>query len=109
MNDGELARSRAVNIPEEAAALGSEIAKAADRAIARAIDFYFQTDGGDPSPWDEEAIGELGALVHSFDGTIEFHMGEMKLLTFKPLEMSVEIIYGAPLSMYKHEIIEHFA
>ena len=93
----------------EASMLGSELGKACDRVIARAIDFYFQTDGGDPSPWDEETIAELGALVHSYDGTIEFHMGEMKLITFGPLEMSVEIIHGAPLTMFKSKFTEHFA
>lgn len=93
----------------EAAKLGSEMAKQCDLAIKRALDHYFQFDGGDPKQWDEDAIAELGQLVHISDGSVEFWMGDCKLVTFGKLEISVEIIYGAPLTMFNHSVTEHWA
>ena len=97
-----------IPIRAEGARLAATLQKDADKAITRALNHYFKFDDGDPMEWDEEVIGELGKLVHQADGTIEFWMGDCHLITFSPMEMSVDIVFGAPLSTFNHTATEHW-
>ena len=90
-----------------AAMLGSELANHHEAAIKKALDYYFGLQDI-VQPWDETTIEALGKLVHVYDGSIEFWMGETKLITFSPLEMSVEIICGAPQAMFSSATEEHY-
>jgi hypothetical protein len=83
-----------------AASMATDLAANMEREIEKALRHFY---GGDD--WDEDHLSVAGALVHCADGSVEFCIDMEPLVTFGPIEVSVEIVGTQVQAHLKHSII----
>jgi hypothetical protein len=89
--------------------MDSSLHKLREGALEQAIRFYYQNMGMPFGPEvDEDHLAEHGSITNFSDGRMQFEIGEDLLVSFGPIEYSVQWEYGGVIMLLRQEIECHW-